>query len=240
MIYRKVKKRAFTQVDNYMLLDSSISLQAKGLLMVMLSRPDEWTFYESELIKHCTNGLFSLRSAMKELIEAGYLVRYQERDGNKFGELVTLVYEIPEKVALQAIPVDMQFPDIEKPEGEKPHTSNTDSTKTDISNIMSEKSDDPSLQEFVDVYNNNRGNLPHCRSLSASRKKKIRAAYKEHGKEEALRLIEQATKHVATDKWWLEQPYGFDNLLNGTHLVSKAEKYQHTASSRSKDTEAPF
>lgn len=241
MIYRKAKKKSFTQVDNYMILDSAISLQAKGLMMIMLSRPDEWTFYESELVKHCTNGLYALRSAMKELMDAGYLVRYQERDGNRFGELVTLVYEIPEKVAVETIPVDMQFPDIEKPEGEKPHTSNTNSTKTEVSKKkhMSDDSD-ADLQNFIDIYNQNRGGLPEVQKLTDSRRKKIRAVYKEHGKEEALRLLTSATKQVSSEKWWIDGKYGLDNLFHGTHLIAKAEKYDAASDTRQKDEEAPF
>ena len=53
MAIKRVKKEMnYTIINNTGLKDKSLSLKAKGLLAYMLSLPDDWIFYETELIKH--------------------------------------------------------------------------------------------------------------------------------------------------------------------------------------------
>jgi uncharacterized phage protein (TIGR02220 family) len=79
----KVKKRyekSFTTVDNSVLNDTNLSWKAKGLFVYLWSQADEWDFYESEVAKHSTDGLSSLKSGIKELEKQGYLRRERKRD----------------------------------------------------------------------------------------------------------------------------------------------------------------
>lgn len=96
-IKRTPKKHNFVILDKTFLEDVSLSLKAKGLLAYMLSKPDDWQFYVSELQKHSKDGRDSTRTALKELEEAFYLVRGQARtqDG-KFQGYEYLLYETPQ------------------------------------------------------------------------------------------------------------------------------------------------
>lgn len=79
-IYRIEKTNKFTTVDNSFILDSRLSFKAKGLLLYMLSRPDDWHFYESEFVDYASDGLYAVRSGLKELISCGYIKRERLRD----------------------------------------------------------------------------------------------------------------------------------------------------------------
>lgn len=48
-ILRNPTKGKFTVVDNYALRDENLSLKSRGLLVTMLSLPDNWQFSENGL-----------------------------------------------------------------------------------------------------------------------------------------------------------------------------------------------
>lgn len=80
-VLRNPKRGKFTVVDNYALQDKSLSLKARGLLVTMLSLPDNWQFSENGLCSiFQKDGQASIRSGLKELEEGGYLTRKRARD----------------------------------------------------------------------------------------------------------------------------------------------------------------
>ena len=83
-IKRSKRDSNFTILSNVGLKDNRISAKATGLLAYMLSLPDDWIFYESELVKHFTDGKESIRTGLKELENFGYLTRVQGREKGKF------------------------------------------------------------------------------------------------------------------------------------------------------------
>lgn len=96
-IKRTPKKHNFVILDKTFLEDVSLSLKAKGLLAYMLSKPDDWQFYVSELQKHSKDGRDSTRTALKELEEAKYLIRGQARTVlGKFQGYEYLLFETPQ------------------------------------------------------------------------------------------------------------------------------------------------
>jgi hypothetical protein len=79
------------------LINTELSMQSKGLLAYLLSLPDDWTVNRQELPRHFKNGIGAISSALKELINAGYIIRSQKRvKGYRFGESVYDVYEAPQ------------------------------------------------------------------------------------------------------------------------------------------------
>jgi hypothetical protein len=89
----KLRKKGsgFTQVPNLLINDSRISFRAKGIWTLIESKPDGWIFREVNLITCSTEGRDAFRAAAKELIEFGWLKRFQER--NSQGHFVT-IYEL--------------------------------------------------------------------------------------------------------------------------------------------------
>lgn len=122
MIFKKGLHEQFTIIDNQAILDNRISAKAKGILLYLMSRPDDWQIYESEIQNHFTDGISSIRSGIKELTQAGYISRSAQHDGKgKFAGYEYLVYDKPQNQAVSTI--------IRKSDNGKSHTTNIDKTK---------------------------------------------------------------------------------------------------------------
>ena len=77
---RKQYTHNFTLIDNGVLDNEKLSWKAKGLFCYLWRQPDDWEYYESEVVKHSTDGIAALKSGLKELEEAGYLHRERARE----------------------------------------------------------------------------------------------------------------------------------------------------------------
>lgn len=113
-IKRITAKDGYTIIPNIGLEDCTLSAKAKGLLAYMLSKSDDWIFYQRELQEHFTDGKASIRSAMSELIEHGYIVK-DARGRNDKGQLQEpnwIIYDVPQPRAenqkLVETPVNQQ------------------------------------------------------------------------------------------------------------------------------------
>jgi len=91
---REKKERDYTVVDNTYIRDCDISWKAKGLFTYILSLPENWKIYMSELVNHSTGGREELKSIIKELINAGYIIRSKTQD--KKGLFIGWSYNIIE------------------------------------------------------------------------------------------------------------------------------------------------
>mgnify|MGYP001455794602 CR=1 FL=1 len=123
----KDNKNPYVMIRKEPLENESLSWKSKGILAYLLSLPDDWQIYESELVKHSTDGRDSLRSGIKELIELGYIerVRKQGSDG-KFAGYNYTVYENPTRVGKT---------NNGKTENGKSNTTNNNLTNNNITNI---------------------------------------------------------------------------------------------------------
>jgi DNA-binding Lrp family transcriptional regulator len=82
---QKDKENPYVMVNKGFLNNKELSLKSKGLLTYLLSLPDNWKIYESEIVNHHKDGKDSLKGAIKELIDNGYIER--ERIRNSAGHL---------------------------------------------------------------------------------------------------------------------------------------------------------
>lgn len=80
----------------------------------MLSLPDDWKFYDTELEKHAKDGKDALKGALKELKTLGYMKRERRRSEEGKFEWETLIFEQPYT----------DKPCMEKPLVEKPSMDN--------------------------------------------------------------------------------------------------------------------
>ena len=114
-VYRVNKNRGYTVMANYHLRDKPLSLKAVGLLSKMLSFNDGWQFSTKGLSAICKEGPDAVLAALRELEDAGNLVRHQSRyERGQMRSMVNEKYEQPQ----------MGLPDTEKPHTEKPDTDN--------------------------------------------------------------------------------------------------------------------
>jgi len=71
--------------NDYYLQDKNLSLKAKGLMGVMLSKPDDWDCTVEGLIRICKENKTAVANALKELKENGYLVVEKEYPTKTYG-----------------------------------------------------------------------------------------------------------------------------------------------------------
>lgn len=81
-IGRKRRKNGFTQIANTLFEDNNLSYRAKGILGYMLSRPDNWKFNKTDLVRRSTEGRDAVYKAIDELKEQGYLHIYRNQCDN--------------------------------------------------------------------------------------------------------------------------------------------------------------
>jgi len=96
-IFRRAKDREnpYVMIDREIFQNSTLSWKAKGLLGYLLSRPDDWIVRMTDLAKQSTDGMAAIRTAVKELEDAGYMVRQREQDDEGKFQWTVEVHEVP-------------------------------------------------------------------------------------------------------------------------------------------------
>ena len=86
----------YTIVSNGILKNQSLSLKDRGLIITLLSLPDNWTFTINGLSKIIPDGKDSIKNSLKHLEELGYVSKTQSRgEFGKYGNIVIEVHETP-------------------------------------------------------------------------------------------------------------------------------------------------
>lgn len=112
----RVKKRVtpYVVIDKTVLEDERLSFKARGLAAYLLSKPDNWTVNERQLIKSGPDGQAAIRSGLHELEQAGYLKRERMHTGEGKFTWETTLYESP----------CLENPRMDNPRMEKPIVEN--------------------------------------------------------------------------------------------------------------------
>ena len=128
-VFRVEKNRGYTVMSNHHLRNKDLSLKAKGLLSQMLSLPEDWDFTLKGLSLINREQIDAIRAAVRELEQAGYIVRSRERDSQgRLRGADYIIYEqpqpVPDSPTLENPTLDN--PTQEKPTQEKPTQLNKD------------------------------------------------------------------------------------------------------------------
>ncbi|NPU13054.1 hypothetical protein HL666_19980 [Bradyrhizobium sp. 83002] len=105
-IVRREHRAQFTIVPNAVFADSRLSVEAKGVLGYLLSRPHKWHVRLDHIGRTLLVGRKKLQRIFRELIAAGYVTREAQRivDGHRFGEIDYVVCDVPAPVNKSARP----------------------------------------------------------------------------------------------------------------------------------------
>ena len=155
-IIRKHKNTNFTVVDNEILRNNKLSLKAKGLLVILLSLPDDWEFSVSGLSSLSKDGRDSTRSTLKELEEHNYLKMEQTKNNDgMFGNVIYNVYEVP----FTGNPsTDNPFTD--KPFTDIPHNkelNNKELNNKELNTIVENEKTTVPYEQVIEYLNNKTG-----------------------------------------------------------------------------------
>lgn len=120
-VFRIERNRDYTVMSNHHLRDTELSLKSKGLLSMMLSLPEEWNYTTRGLAAICKEGADCIGSALRELEQAGYIVRSRIRDSKgKIVDVEYIIYETPHKSRPQTAPPEPERSDTENPDMDTP------------------------------------------------------------------------------------------------------------------------
>ena len=79
-VFRVERNKGYTVMSNHHLRNKDLTLKAKGLLSQMLSLPEDWDYTLKGLALINREKIDAIRQAIRELEQAGYIVRSRERD----------------------------------------------------------------------------------------------------------------------------------------------------------------
>ena len=97
MIIRVEHKEKYVTVRNRTVRDKRLSFKARGVLIYLLSLPDDATVNREQLAAASPDGVWSIRSALAELSEAGYLEHRQVQDDRGRWSTEVVVREAPRR-----------------------------------------------------------------------------------------------------------------------------------------------
>ena len=106
----------YVNVYKGIVMDRSLRLKDRGMLLTLLSLPDNWNFTAAGLEKILPDGKAAIYSSLDNLQKAGYLTKEQGRgEGGVFGANIIEIHETP-------CPPFTDFPFTDNPSPEKPFT----------------------------------------------------------------------------------------------------------------------
>ena len=120
------KRERFTTISNSILLDRTISFKAKGILIYMLSRPENWIFNAKEISKNSKDGMDSVYSGLKELVSSGYISRKK----NSNGTIDYYIFEDKEENDIEDYLI--KNPNLKNPNLKNPNLENPNLEKPDV------------------------------------------------------------------------------------------------------------
>ena len=143
-VFRVEKIKNYTVMSNHHLRDKSLSLKAKGLLSLMLSLPEDWDYTTKGLARICRDGVDSIRSAVQELEQRGYVSRRRIRNGKgQLGDIEYTIREKPEK------PQEPPTPGPDKPDSD---TNCIDTPKSDPLTPAQPVCETPGRENLVQAF----------------------------------------------------------------------------------------
>ncbi|WP_295760086.1 DUF6017 domain-containing protein, partial [uncultured Oscillibacter sp.] len=109
-VFRVERNKGYTVMSNHHLRNKDLSLKAKGLLSQMLSLPEDWDYTLKGLALINREKIDAIRQAIRELEQAGYIVRSRERDERgRLRGADYVIYEQPQT------PPALDLPTLENP-----------------------------------------------------------------------------------------------------------------------------
>lgn len=154
-------------MSNHHLKDRRLSLKAKGLLSMMLSLPKEWDYTLKGLACISREGVDAIREAVRELEQAGYVVRSRTR--NPKGQLANaeyVIYEHPMPASRSAPKPAREKPVLENPTQEKPAPGRSHAIKETRIQYESRKNETNSIHPSHPSGKARAGPLPGAGGIS--------------------------------------------------------------------------
>lgn len=119
---RKQTRSGYTHISNELINTEGLSYRAKGIALVLLSKPDDWVIKVDYLARVGKEGEEAIRTAMKELAQYGFLMRTRELDNSGHICTITHLADYPAYIDVGTVEIRIngyqpKFPDLAVSEG---------------------------------------------------------------------------------------------------------------------------
>lgn len=220
------KKENFTSIHNKLINDSKISLKAKGIMLYMLSKPENWKYNPKEIAKNSKDGLDSVYSGIKELMESGYISRIRHSDGT----VDYFVFEDAEENDIidfsKKENLNRENLNRENPNRENPNRENPDVYKrknTNNKRIIVIKEYIYKGEKFLETYSDFKNMRKNIKKPMTERAEKIlltklKKLTGENNEELAIKILEQSI----LNNWQDIYPLKEENNANGSNGYKKS------------------
>lgn len=264
-VYRVVKEKNYTVVDNGFIDDPNLSWKAKGILLYFLRLPSDWKINLNEIERHATDGIKSLRTGIKELTDAGYTKRQPVRDENGvIKEWETIIFEKKQAETVENNPLTplpqvdkLQVDKLQVDKGTLLSTNNTKylykpNTKYISKDDEADSADNISWKKIIiDEWNSLDDNIPKLQALnpSTNRYSLIQARINQYGLGkvvDAIKSIDQSdflkgykTDFRVTFDWFIK-PNNFVKVMEGNYIDKKKHQDSSWSDEKIKDDYLDF
>lgn len=92
---RVARRERYTSISRSTINDEGLSFRARGILIWLLDKPDDWRVDSEQIAAAAKEGRDAVRTALNELVAAGYIVRIKEQDEKGRWTSSTWVHERP-------------------------------------------------------------------------------------------------------------------------------------------------
>lgn len=87
MFKKRKRDRGYTTIDNGLILNTKLSYKAKGILLYLMSRPEDWEVYQTDIVNRSKESRTAVESGLNELETEGYLIKIRHRTSK--GQMAT-------------------------------------------------------------------------------------------------------------------------------------------------------
>jgi len=168
------KESNFSIVSNAVIRDSRLSYRARGVLLEILSRPDNWRVSGDSLARSGKEGRDAILTALKELRDCGYIRMVKERKPDGTFETTNYVFDTPQDVVPNPenpTTVSIDAPNPGKPNPGKPQLDNQGSLE-ELSKKNLDINTDVLFLEFWKIYPSKmakpKAHLAWCKALKVT------------------------------------------------------------------------
>jgi hypothetical protein len=152
------KKNPYVKISNKVATDTRLSFEARGLMLYLLSKKDDWVIRPTDLKKQGLGGKDRWRRVRRELHDAGYITQDAEQSRNDDGTFGPRLWRVRETPAIEfpevplsdnppAVESPAVEPSTEQPQAENPPHINDESEQLPNQESLNEASNQSSNDE---------------------------------------------------------------------------------------------
>jgi len=198
-VFRVVKDKNYTQINNTIFKDKSISCKTKGFFATIMSLPDDWDFSVNGIKEILLEGKASVYSFIDELEQNGYLTKNTIR--GERGKILGVEYTFFETPINKGLAPQTDLQEMAIQEMADPLIVNQPQLSTNIIKDLNNKTNAIDFDALLVFFNKTTGK--NLRLINPKTKAQFNARLREgYTKEDIMKAI----RNCSVDKYHIENP----------------------------------